>query len=321
MCRFFRIKAEDDERVPYVGQLHERDASGTLLGGQRAQEHPWEAIDPKVVQVTFGDEVPKKGWERWPDIIGNSRATGAPWAMLVSARVHDALCEHGIERFKSCPARPAPRSVRLPVDDEVRELIGTDASADRQSNLPPGVEMPVYYAIYPEPGIRYLMLSPEETRKPVPDRQPDPESWSGADLFCVDGLATYSAYGCTRRVIELAREHRWTNFHFRPMEIPLKWAMSWGVDYLGKKWPPDWRPKMTADRSPEEWFDLDAFREYGAEALPLARREAYSDDPRRRFYANFVLHQLIQVGVDIGEELLARKKELEKNIDRIEGTA
>lgn len=47
---------------------------------------------------------------------------------------------------------------------------------------------------------------------------------------------------CTRRVVDLARENGWTNFRFEPLDVPLKRRPAHIIDYLGKKWPPQWYP-------------------------------------------------------------------------------
>jgi AraC-like DNA-binding protein len=151
VTELFQIQAEDDKRVVYAEEVAELDASGAYLGAVTAFDLPWRDLDPKICHIFFDLEMSPKAWRRWPDFMAGR---SYPWASIVSARVHDVLRREGFS-FKSCPARPAPRGVRLPVDDEVRQLVGTDASADRQSNLPPGVEMPMYYAVYPEPGLRY----------------------------------------------------------------------------------------------------------------------------------------------------------------------
>lgn len=48
---------------------------------------------------------------------------------------------------------------------------------------------------------------------------------------------------CGRRILELAREHRWSNLRFVPSGVLRKDSYDWqGVDYLGKQWPPKMEP-------------------------------------------------------------------------------
>jgi hypothetical protein len=47
----------------------------------------------------------------------------------------------------------------------------------------------------------------------------------------------------TMKVLLLARELRWTNFSFVPLDAKQRHLAGWkGIDYLGKKWPPEYYP-------------------------------------------------------------------------------
>ncbi len=69
-------------------------------------------------------------------------------------------------------------------------------------------------------------------------------TWDGSDVFAVTNCGRF--WGCTLRVIEIARAQRWTNFKFVPFDIEHSLQCGWeGIDYLGKTWPPDsWYPKV-----------------------------------------------------------------------------
>lgn len=69
------------------------------------------------------------------------------------------------------------------------------------------------------------------------------ETWDGSDFFRVKNWYNKHIF-CTRRVVELAREERWSNLQFEPMDRPREQIiMPFGIDYLGKEWPPEnWYP-------------------------------------------------------------------------------
>jgi hypothetical protein len=64
---------------------------------------------------------------------------------------------------------------------------------------------------------------------------------------------------CSERVLVLAREHRWTNFRFQPIDVIRRHAIGWeGVDYLGPSWPPArWYPDPpSSGKTLDGWVQL-----------------------------------------------------------------
>ena len=50
---------------------------------------------------------------------------------------------------------------------------------------------------------------------------------------------------CTIEILLLARKNRWSNFWFRPLDLPENvdvFTPPFQIDYLGKQWPPQWYP-------------------------------------------------------------------------------
>ena len=60
-----------------------------------------------------------------------------------------------------------------------------------------------------------------------------PKSWDGSPLFRDPELYPRVSF-CTQVVLDLAHQHRFTNFRFEPMEGPFD-LKSKGMDYLGKR--------------------------------------------------------------------------------------
>ncbi len=72
------------------------------------------------------------------------------------------------------------------------------------------------------------------TEPPMLDRFiMQPGSWDGSDLFRDHDLYPRVTF-CTEKVMEIASEHRLTNFRFEPMQGPFDYA-SKGIDYLHGK--------------------------------------------------------------------------------------
>lgn len=124
---------------------------------------------------------------------------------------------------------------------------------------------------------------------------PVAESWDGSDLFRVRTWAKGGSIFCTLRVLELARERRWTNFRFDAMDVVRDHAEAFGamrsgyrgVDYLAEQWPPPaWYPEPpSAGRTADEWI-----------------AELWSDDYSRWFQARIALF-------DLGAECVAKLAE------------
>lgn len=127
-------------------------------------------------------------------------------------------------------------------------------------------------------------------------------SWRGNDLFMLRYPKLHRAVFCTRRVLDLAREKRWRGLRFEPIDVERKLSLGWdGIDYLGKKWPPDsWYPKRPSEgRSPRAWLEMynsvrdgnawyEAWRallDCADDALPLVLEQLRSADEDQRIRA------------------------------------
>ena len=57
-------------------------------------------------------------------------------------------------------------------------------------------------------------------------------------------------------MLQLARENRWTNFVFNPIDVIQDHARLWeGIDYLGENWPPQWYPtRPSAGKTLDQWI-------------------------------------------------------------------
>jgi len=112
------------------------------------------------------------------------------------------------------------------------------------------------------------------------------ESWDGSDLFYG---RPFGGPFCTYRVLMLARERRWTNFKFYPIDRTDYERSNWeGIDYLGSYWPPVWyADRPSAGKTREEWLE-----EYFSN-----KGETQSD---------FLYYQIAQRALDdLGDEVLA----------------
>lgn len=152
-------------------------------------------------------------------------------------------------------------------------------------------------------------------RRYVPIR----ESWNGSDLFgCNNGP---QGICCTQKVLQLAREERWTNFRFAPIDADQRHLSGWdGIDYLGKQWPPaQWYPPApSAGKSLEQWIEQmgsddyvevarasDALRDLEADAVPgLIRFMERGREPFHRFWAARALVLLPHEGVQIPPDVI-----------------
>ncbi|MBL0869047.1 MAG: hypothetical protein IBJ18_00545 [Phycisphaerales bacterium] len=90
----------------------------------------------------------------------------------------------------------------------------------------------------PECGI---MIEHRKVDLRVGFEDPVPSNWQ---VFSVYPL-THSRIFCTFDIIQMARDLRLTNCGFHPIETLGVDADSWGgIDYEGKKWPPNWYPPL-----------------------------------------------------------------------------
>ena len=134
----------------------------------------------------------------------------------------------------------------------------------------------------------------------APDRVvPDEDTWDGSDLFIMRDYPMGHAVFCTERILLLARERRWSNCRFEPVDTSRHQSVGWdGIDYLGTRWPPQWYPKPASEgMSPKEW---------GA--------ELQSGDSKRQYAA---IKALMELGVDSVDVLasILRSKVLKHRLD------
>lgn len=238
---------------------------------------PWAATlsAPIVVErkcPTCGSEIGRydgSGWARidegrqWADAIG-SGSVGPRF--MVSERVVTALRQANYTGFRAYPIAireatspplrevPPPKYFHLCVTGEID--VDLEASGVRSEWMC---------------GVCFAARRRTEPRRLVPL----PRTWDGADLFQIRNYPSGMVF-CSERVLLLAREHRWTNFRFQPIDIIRRHAVGWGgVDYLGATWPPAlWYPDApSSGKTLDEWVQwtrldgeqaiLDAVRLWG----------------------------------------------------------
>ncbi|MBX9788588.1 MAG: HEAT repeat domain-containing protein [Pirellulales bacterium] len=256
----------------------------------------------------------------WSDVIGTS---GNTVGFLISERVLSGLRDAGIDSFEYFEVEIAEvRSQRLrvlpqpryyyisptgrididPVRTEFKlRVLGTCGECARL----------LFESIPPE-------LSPDRW---IPDRWiPKLDTWDGSHLLQFGNISGSDVL-CTERVLLLAREHRWTNFRFQPVDISRRDSIRWrGIDYLGKKWPPDWYPapasqgKNAAEwatqlrsRDPElHWAAIEALQELREEAIPALVPLLDADDERLRLdSARLLLYYEVEQ-IEVAESILDR---------------
>ena len=138
-----------------------------------------------------------------------------------------------------------------------------------------------------------------------------------SDLFHLRGMSR-SRFFCTLRFVEMAREHRWTNLHFEPINLVKPRYTRWlGVDYLGEQWPPQWYPERASlGKTPEEWVaqlrDPDIGRSYdariavldlaseAARILPLLEELLDDEDEMVRREVDILFSAYLKEGIDVG---------------------
>lgn len=187
------------------------------------------AIDPGSsmhVKINY----PKR---RWPDFLWVRAPTVA--SLIVSSRVANDLGDAGINNFETRPIR-----FRDPIESPPKSYVAL---------LPPGGAS--------SPGFHGFDRSVFQTNMVVDARA---ALTKGLDLFSINCPFTgqYSVRSCaaTRRIIEIARAKRWTNAAFVPLGYPYSLFSSDPVliDPFSTQWPPQWRPALPFERSPEEWL-------------------------------------------------------------------
>lgn len=204
----------------------------------------------RVDMVRFGPgRVEVDRGREWPDAIGSAQ-TGTNPPFIISQRVLDVLHNARIAKFSEDPAViekigakslrdiPPPRYYYLTVTGE----ISVDFDAGGASLID---QCPVCFRSSSGGtlGSRFVPLS---------------DTWDGSDIFRIRNLSGDAIF-CTLKIVDLARQHGWTNFLFEPMDISEKQRQeshNWkGIDYLGKPWPPaQWYPEpVYVGRTPLEW--------------------------------------------------------------------
>jgi hypothetical protein len=161
-----------------------------------------------------------EGGNQYPDVLG----CGAYPFLIVSESVVKAWHVAGITCFHTYLVRveevksrseellqaTAPRYFRIEIDGQCQ--VDLEAS---------GLEV-VHYA----PECEYL-----ETDPSTPSGfQMVPGSWDGSPLFRDECNYPRVSF-CTPLILDIAREHRFTNFRFEPMEGPFD-HFTKGIDYL-----------------------------------------------------------------------------------------
>ncbi|MBX9788175.1 MAG: hypothetical protein K2Y37_04610 [Pirellulales bacterium] len=149
-----------------------------------------------------------------------------------------------------------------------------------------------------------------------------------SDLFNLGGRSR-SRFFCTLRFVEMARQRRWTNLHFKPINLVKPRYTRWlGVDYLGERWPPQWYPERASlGQSPEEWVaqlrDPDIGRSYdariaildltseAARIVPLLENLLDDEDEMVRREVDLLFSAYLKEGIDVGPtgEAAARRHE------------
>lgn len=179
---------------------------------------------------------------QWPDALG---ASNAPF--LLSGAVACVLKEEGVNGFIAHPVElEIPKRIRVPAPPPQYYYLDITGRMDidlEASGIKVAGNCPVCF----QGGSR----SGGERYVPIVD------TWDGSDIFTLRNYPSGFAF-CTRKVLELARRHRWTNFRFDPMDAEGKYALCGsGIDYLGKQWPPaKWYPGPANEgKSLEQWLE------------------------------------------------------------------
>lgn len=265
--QFFTITSTDSKSVVQACVRVFGEDGALLSLSEKALTRPYAPTCEWIPQRLphEGEEINCHAWfenarKRWPDALSVGGAI-----QLVSRRVYKTFESEGLASYRVLPLEPAPR----------------------HSGLPKGMEMPAYVALLHNPGLEieweYLDVTPNRNpRLRLMNRRwkgwvPKEDVWKGFDLFRVeDGPAC-----CTRRIIELARQHNWTNFEFKPLEVRRDMPTE-GIDYLGKHWPPkSWYPLSPSEgKSVDEW--VHSYMVQARKAYDHTRDPVFGGKPARR---------------------------------------
>lgn len=227
----------DENRAPFA-----------IGPGFDREEMPCPVCSQRWVRYVGEGVYSVKGGASWTDALP---VAGFYPPYLVSERVAKGLEAIGATGYKLLPVRfsdvEGNRLQRLPEPKyyylSVSGMIDIDIGASGLGSMD---WCPACKASTSKHFVQHL--------KHVPIR----ESWDGSDIFKVGPRPTWGVLYCTRRVLELARNERWSSFQFEPMDIVRRHSSSWGgIDYLGDAWPPkNWYPTPpSAGKSLAEWVD------------------------------------------------------------------
>jgi hypothetical protein len=227
---------------------------------------------------------------RWTDVVGHGSPEPVPF--MVSERVALSLKKARIERFDAWPV-------------EVRKI---------HSKRLRETARPRYYCLVVGGRLDVDVGDGPRSRGRILPRR---ETWDATDL-CRCPERPRMVF-CTLKVLELAREHRWTNCRFDLLGAdPLRARTRGGIDYLGKRWPPkDWHPPVPGARKRanllrrlvetenrgERWKAQHELSRLGEEGLELVvpAYEAATGDARHRLA--WLLKVLLSHGVTLPDKI------------------
>jgi len=289
----------------------------------RARGYPW-VMSARSMAGFFGTPCPSCGrtilphdeevvltdihkGTKWPDIVGSG---SPPPPFFISEHVIRTFEREGVTGYEARPAiieAGAVKSKKLKAIRppkyfflEVTGRIDIDLEASGLAG----------------PDICPVCFRREGLREP--ERiVPRPETWDGSDIFRIRNYS-FGTHYCTEKVLLLARENRWTNFRFEPMDAIQRYATGWkGIDYLGKRWPPKWYPDPPDKcKSLDEWLvDFEqipakvfypahqALMEIGQPAVPRLVELLKNESPKVRYRAANALRALKNRGASIPVEV------------------
>jgi len=285
---FFRFDARELLRYPWgrttnIG-VAEKHYGPDCPGCGRRESRYYGKLSVKI-----------EGGGVWPDILSNR--DGYPTSFMLSERVIESLSKAGVTSFEAQPVRIVKvASRKLRQNDAPRyyylNIVGRIDIDWEASGLADVPRCPVC-------GCRNGS-NPAGVRAFVPLA----DSWDGSDIFELRNYPSGMVF-CSEKVLFLARQHRWTNFYFEPMDVLQRYTWGWpGIDYLGNRWPPKWYPdpphvgKSTAEWV-EEFCSGDYWRQKKAsaaltelidEAMPLLLRLVKEGPPK---VADLAAHQIL----------------------------
>lgn len=242
----------------------------------------------------------------WSDCIGN----GATNHLILSERVIETWHKEGIQGFDAQPVVIAEsKSKKLKIAEAPRYYyinISGRMSIDLQASRDARVDV-----------CQHCFQSENRAPHPMVKYVPREKTWDGSDIFGIQNIRSGWGRFCSLRIIELAREHRWTNFRFIPMDALIRHTIPWrGVDYLGRKWPPkEWyHPAPSAGRTLEQLlahfeehpdytgWPFDGLLDYEEQTIPPMLAYLHGDSAVHRENAACILYFLwYRCGVPLPE--------------------